>query len=420
MTTTTRRRAFVSFAFAAAIGFAAAGAQAGPHGSEFDLSFTPAHGGMEGVGQIRPQDAIGMLFGNPASITSVKGKNMFTVGGSYISMDLKASSDVAVPNASVTGPFQAQSRNKDVAAPHAGAVQRLGDKLVAGFGFTAISGLGGDFRQADNIVAKIISELKLFGANMTAGYAVTNRISVGGAFTIGIGSLVLGTTEASSTVNNFGVGGTVGATFDAGIVKLGGAVKSPIRITYEDVVQTTDGGGETFADFTLEQPLQLNFGVATTDAFMKDTYFEVDLLWKNYSAAEGYQDFWQNSWKLALGASHKLPTPVGALTLRAGYSYTSDLLKDPNSLGSSVGSLTSVRLGAGAAPLNPDFIRLFQATAANGYWRHGISGGVAVQALENLRFDLYANYAFGGETDSGPFHIDGKIFSAGMGFTWTF
>jgi len=65
-------------------------AVAGPHGSEFDLTLTPAAGGMEGVGIARPQDPVAMLFANPATLTQLKGSSAFTIGATFASPKLKA------------------------------------------------------------------------------------------------------------------------------------------------------------------------------------------------------------------------------------------------------------------------------------------------------------------------------------------
>jgi len=125
---------------------------AGPKGSEFDLTLTPAAGGMEGVGIARPQDPVGMMFANPSTLTQLEGSSAFTVGGTFVSPDLKAEGEPTDlfggtasagnfnASAALTGPFNNKSSFTQGAVPHAIAIQRLTPKLVAGFGFTGVSG----------------------------------------------------------------------------------------------------------------------------------------------------------------------------------------------------------------------------------------------------------------------------------------
>lgn len=104
-------------------------AQAGPHGSEFDLTLTPAAGGMEGVGIARPQDPVAMLFANPATLTQLEGKTAFTIGATYASPDLDArggptdlfggtaQAGTFNPQAALTGSFADDSSFNDAAVP---------------------------------------------------------------------------------------------------------------------------------------------------------------------------------------------------------------------------------------------------------------------------------------------------------------
>jgi len=181
-----------AIAWIATAGLSLRDAQAGPMGSELDLSFMPASGGMEGVGIARPQDTGSMVFGNPATLTQMKGMTAFTFGGSYISPDLQANGTIAVPNpANPLGPpallpFAGKSRLQDLAAPNASVVQRLGPNLVAAMGLTALSGLGSDWRKVLPPSFSLIADLKLFGAGMAVAYKVNDQFSVGGTFLLGI------------------------------------------------------------------------------------------------------------------------------------------------------------------------------------------------------------------------------------------
>lgn len=408
--------------------------QAGPHGSEFDLTLTPAAGGMEGVGIARPQDPVAMLFANPATLTQLEGKTAFTIGATYASPDLDArggptdlfggtaEAGTFNPQAALTGSFADDSTFNDAVAPHAVVIQRFTDKLVVGFGLTGVSGLGSDWRNTPGL-PNLIADLGLFGTNMSAAYQVTDKLSLGATFTLGIASLQVGLTDNSGTVHEFGVGGSLGATYDAGAVILGATYKSELGVTYENVIETAPND---FSDFELEQPQEVQLGIATSKAFSQNTLIELDFRYKNWDSANGYSSFWKDQYIFALGGQHK----IGNLYLRAGYSYNTEIAKDAEDLGNSFGDLFFVKnpgFGTGtdptqppSLPVTPTFLQLAQATIADGHWQQSVSLGLGYDIPNtNIRLDLNTSYAFDGETQLGPFYADGSLFTAGMGLTWT-
>ncbi|MFQ5535081.1 MAG: OmpP1/FadL family transporter [Sphingomonadales bacterium] len=429
----------------AAIGLATGAAQAGPMGSELDLGMTPASGGMEGVGIARPQDNTSMLFGNPATLTQLKGATSFTFGGSYVSPELKANGTVAVPNpANPLGPpallpFQGDSRLEDLAMPNAAVVQRLSDNLVVGMGFTGLSGLGSDWRSVLPPSFSLVADLKLFGGGMSVGYKLNDQISFGGTFLLGIGSLQVGTVPSTASVNDFGVGGIVGVTYDNGAFTFSTSYKSEVQITYDrvltvrNILDPTVTPDDAFAGFTLTQPREIMIGLAT-EQMIPDTLLEVDFRWKNYSDAEGYSSFWRNQWKIAFGVQHHLNPKM---IMRAGYSYSRAIAKPADQLGFTFGNVGQLfapgfpgqlfGLEENVAPVTPGLIQLVQATIADGHWQQGVSVGMGYMLMPNLRADVNFSFSYDGNiTLNDPLgsgqsiDVNGKLLAAGMGLTWTF
>jgi len=417
----------------AASGLSATTAEAGPAGSELDLTLTPVSGAMEGVGAVRAQGNLAKVMGNPAAITQLEGETSFTFGGSWISPDLEATGTVSAPGpgGTLVGiPLDGESQLDDLAAPHAAVVQRLSDKLVAGVGLTGTSGLGSDFRDEFPIPLSLTADLKLFGASATAGYQVTEDLSLGAAFMLGIGSLQVGTVPSTTSSNNFGIGGRFGFTYDLGMISIGAQYKTEIHIDYTDIVLVDRN---TLQDFTLDQPREVRGGFATTDAFSEDFLFEVNASWKNYSKAEGYQDFWRNQWRVAVGMQYDL---TETWTLRGGWSFNRAISKPADQLGNSIGNINSLfapgfpdlGLGPEVAPVNPDIIQVTQNTIANGLWQQGASIGFGVQLTDRIRADFNANWSYDGTQESvspipgSPQAIrgDGNLLSTGMGLTWDF
>ncbi len=407
--------------------------QAAPAGSELDLGLTPVAGGMEGIGVARPRGNLGLVVGNPASITQLEGETSFTVGGSWISPDLKSEGTFSVPGPGGTlggAPLDGRSDLDDLAMPHVAVAQRITDRLVVGMGVTGSSGLGSDFRDSFPTALSLTADLKLFGATMTAGYQVTDKLAVGAGFTLGIGSLQVGTIPSTSSSNNFGVGGRAGFTYDAGPLIFGASYKTEIKIKYSKVVLVNPN---TLSDFTLTQPREFRAGVSTSESFSDKLMLSVEGSWKNYSNAAGYKDFWRNQWRIALGGQFDVND---TWSLRAGWSYSRAISKPAEKLGNSLGEITSLfapgfpdlGLGPETAPVFPDIIQLTQSTIANGLWQQGISGGLGVQLTDRIRVDVNASYGFDGKqefTSPIPGSLqslsgDGSIFSTGMGISWAF
>lgn len=410
-------------------------ALAGPHGSEFDLTLAPAAGGMEGVGIARPQDAVAMLFGNPATLTQLEGNTEFIIGATFASPRLKANGGPTDlfggtaangdfnPLAALTGNFKGSSSIDALAAPHAVVIQRISEKMVAGFGFTGISGLGSDWRNV-NGMPNLIADLGLFGANMSLAYQVSDQFSIGGTFTLGIANLEVGLTDSTGNVHQFAIGGSLGVTYDTGGFVLGLAYKAPLEVEYKNVIETAP---DQFSSFTLEQPQEIQFGIATGKSFSDTTVIELDFRYKNWDNADGYSSFWKDQYIYSLGAQHQM----GNIYLRAGYTYNTEIAKDANDLGNSFGEVLFVKnpgFGTGTDPTQPPsipvtstFLQLAQATIADGHWQQSVSMGIGYDVPGmGIRLDMNATYAFDGETNLGPFQADGSLFTAGMGLTWNF
>lgn len=399
---------------AAALLLSPRAADAAQRGSEFDLTAAAAAGGMAGVGLARPQGPIEMLFGNPATMTQLKGAMSFTLGGTFVSPDLRGRT---VQDLSAFGipPFNGESALDQAAIPHAGAVSRLPNGVLFGFGFTGISGLGSDFRR---VVPGLrpVADLKLFGANLGLAYPITPRLSIGAALVTGIGALQVGLLQNTADVNDFGVGVRGGITYDLGPVIVSGVYNSALSIVYDKVVEDRP---DHLADVDLEQPQGVGIGIGTTEALWPNFTIAAEVLWKNWNSAETYRAFWDDQIASAIGIQYTL----NKWTFRAGYSYSTDIVKDEDELGNSLGDLTTLAVHTPdgqkvAAPVTPTLIQLVQSTLTIGYWRQNIAGGIGYQLMPPVRLDLSASWGFDGTEEIGPFAADGNIIKVGMGFTW--
>lgn len=381
-------------------------ALAGNFGSDFDISMTPAAGGMAGVGLVRPQDPVAAAFGNPATMSQLQGETSFTLGGTYLDVTAKADHDGSITGA----PFSASSESDSYLLPQTAALQRIGDDLVVGGGITVNSGLGADFRNVSPIIRPKVEFLS-FAANFGAAYDLTEDLTIGASATLGFGLLELGLVDNTALKDAFGFRGSVGATYDLGPVAIGASYTSPLKYEFEGVTETSPG---TFTDFDLTLPQTVGFGIATTDLFSSDWLVEFNYRWKNWGNADGFEDVWQDQHVFALGGQYRM----GDFAFRLGYSYSTDLQK--KNVGSSIGSIGSLALGGGTVPVTPDLVQFVQATLTQPFWQQQISAGAGYQLTERLRLDVQGGYAFDGDRSIGGTDIEVNEFQVGAGFTWTF
>ncbi len=375
-------------------------------GSDLNLTLTPASGGMAGVGYVNPQDPVASVFGNAATLTQLKGKTDFTFGASYLNVDAHADHDGSITGA----PFSADSDAEHYFLPNIAVRQRLTDKLVVGGGLQVISGLGADFRK-DSPLAQVV-ELIVFGANMDAAYALTPKTSVGASFTLSFGLLEFGLTSNTAIQETFGFRGALGITHDLGPIMVGLTYSSELKLDFDDVTETSP---RVFGDIELEQPQEVIFGVSSTPSLWAGLLIEMNVIWKNWDNASGYQDVWEDNYTLALGGQYALNN----WKFRLGYSYASDFQKD--NVGSSLAGLTTLNVpGLGVVPISPALIQFIQATLTQPYWQQQVSSGFGYDLSDSIHLDFQVGYAFDGERTIGATRLDVNEFQAGAGFTWLF
>lgn len=395
------------FLVGSALALHASAVSAGNFGSDFDISMTPAAGGMGGVGVVRPQDPVASVFGNPATLTQLKGATSFTLGGTYLDVTAKARHDGSITGA----PFSAKSLSDSYLIPTVAAQQRVSDRLVFGAGITVNSGLGADFRQVSPVIRPKVEFLS-FATNMGVAYEVNDNLSVGASATIGFGLLELGLVDNTALTDSFGIRGSIGATYNLGPVAIAASYDSELNYQFDNVTEVAPG---VFTDFDLTLPQTISLGIATTDAFIDNWLFEFNYRWKNWSDADGFKSVWRDQHIFSVGAQHQLSNVIA---VRFGYSYSTDLQK--KNVGSSVGSINSLALGGGTVPLTPELVQFVQATLTQPFWQQQISAGLGYQFADHIRLDLQGSYAFDGDRTIGGTQIKVNEFQVGAGVTWTF
>ncbi len=118
----------------------------------------------------------------------------------------------------------------------------------------------------------------------------------------------------TSSTSNFGIRGTVGATYDMGPTTAGVYYRSPLSIEYEHVVQFSANG---FHDVTVEQPQEVGFGIANESLMNGKLLLAADVLWKNWSDSDTYDDLYDDQTVFAAGAQYT----HGPFAWRLGWSH---------------------------------------------------------------------------------------------------
>lgn len=397
---TINKLAFVMLAASASM------AHAATIGDDFQLKTSPASAGMAGVGYISPQDAVASVYGNPASLTQLEGDTDFTFGATYLNVRNKGSSDGTGLGPAWSGDIEMEN----YLLPSIAFRQRATDKLVLGGGVQVISGLGSDYRTT-NVLQPTVTYIN-FGANVAAGYQLTPKTSIGATVTASYALLELGLVSNTAMEEAMGLRGGLGIIHDFGPVKAGINYNSELALKFDNVVRTAPG---TMSDVDLEQPQEVVLGVSTTPELWSDMLLEANVIYKNWDNADLHKDIWKDTYTLQLGGQY---SATNKLKLRAGYSYTSDLLKE-NGLGNSIGGVSSLEAGGAAVPINATVIEFVQALA-DPFWNHQVTLGLGYDITDTLGVDVHAGYAWGRDQTIGANQIEVGVYSLGAGLTWNY
>lgn len=421
---------------------AANSAHALSQGSDFNLLYKPAAGGMAGAAYTRPQDVSAAVFGNPATLTQFTGAH-FSIGATFLNPTLT--------NKQSIGGFEntSQSAADNYVIPDVGLSNELAPGWVIGGGLEVNSGLGADYRSdpitlaGGAITVPLIVEFISFNANLALAKQMTPALSLGGALTLGFGLAQLGTTGpttgisattgglfadfggTSASTHDIAFGGSLGATFQPmPSTTLSVAIKSPLKYHFKNAL---NGSGVGWQDLIPELPLTVVVGAAQNIG--PNFLVEADVIWKNWSSAKVLEDVWDDQFAVALGAQYTM----GSWKFRAGYVYQENpLLDDPNGTLGTVQALGSLPLPlpaavAGAFATTPNaLVKLVQTTLVPAIWQNVFTVGASVDITQRTRLDVHAAVAPSRQESRnlgpafGSFEADLKGYSIGAGLNMKF
>lgn len=363
----------------------------------------PASGGMAGVSLARPQDAPSALFGNPATMTQFRG-TVVTTGLNWLQPTLKASHDGTVTTPLGGGPWSGTSETQGYLTPSVAVIQdlrSLGIEGNAGVGLTAGSGLGTSFRGQPGSVGAT-AELMVYNVNAGLAIDITDKLSAGAAFTLGLGILDAGFVSNSAMTHAYGPRGTFGFDYDLPQeTTLGIFYQTRMPFTYNNLM--TPGAG-VFTDVKVEQPDNFGIGLSNQSLCDGNLLLAVDVIYKQWASAEFWRNYYINQWVFAAGAQYSW----GNWRYRAGYAYANNPIDKS--------------AGQAAGPALQALTNYLQATELAAISKHRLTAGVGYQnIIPGFDVDLYAGGLLPESDDFGPF-TSAKAFAwyAGFGLTWRF
>ena len=275
-------------------------AQGQGYGTDSQNVLTPAAGGMAGVSLAQPQDVPAAIFGNPASLTQFHG-TQFTLGGAWVE-----GYPTVTNNGSLNGgnAFDATSRTQGFACPEIGVIQDLrpvGVPGAFGLGFGSLSGLGAEYRgrapDGSFFLNNVSSEYVVLGVNAAAAVELGDRLSLGGAVTLGNAFEQLGFTgplASGAMVNAYGLRGNLGLDYALNPCNTVGAFyQTRLDFRFPDAVRFANA----YHDLSISQPETVGFGWANR------SLMDGNLL----IAADVYYKLWEN----APPMGRRLRQPVG-------------------------------------------------------------------------------------------------------------
>lgn len=396
-------------------------AQATTYGTDVNNSALPATGGMAGASIARTVEGAAAVFGNPANLTQYKEGTTFSFGATFLDPRISVKHDGSV----VGTPWSGTSNATNYLIPTIAVTQGLGgiglENLVLGLGLSA-TGAGSDFRGVPGSLDPN-GEVIIFMANVGAGYQVTDNLSLGMMATIGNGYAQASLNSNSSSAHAFGLRATLGATYDMGATSLGAYYRSPLKITYDDYISNggvpTSPGKDTFWSDAWQQPQEFAIGIANNSLMDGNLQINADIIYKDYSSADFYKDFFRDQTVFALGAQ----LTTGKAQWRLGYSHARSPIKknlNPGLIG--IGNNFTIGApGGGQIPVTGAVVEYFQATNAAAIWEDSFTAGIGYQVLPMLRVDAHGAFAPSETEQVGPGNrVRASNWQAGVGFTWAF
>jgi long-chain fatty acid transport protein len=241
------------------------------------------------------------------------------------------------------------------------------------------------------------------------GVQLTDRLSAGANFGLGIGlfdGLFVGSSKAT---NAYGARGTVGMNFDVDpCTRIGAYYQSKQSYTFEDaiILQPFAGLPGLPLDVPLDLPPNVAIGISNNSMAGGRLLVAADFVYKFWQEATLFNAIYENQFCVQLGAQYT----TNRAKLRLGYVWAENPMVDVP--GNVIGGITP--------PGAVNALQYIQGLAPN-INEHRISGGIGVpNLLPGVDLDLFAGGMFNASDTFGVTSASVESYYVGGGLTWRF
>ncbi len=378
-------------------------------GVELQNSLMPASGAMGGTSIAQPQDLISAINANPASMTQFHG-TQFTFGGAWVgpTVNLTHRGNLLLPG---IGPFRGKSDTPGSALGNIGVTQDfnvLGRPVTTGVALISTAGLGLDYVAQSNS-NNTAATLQVLTLQPSVGVKVTDRLSIGANFGLGIGlfdGLFVGNSKATP---DYAARGTIGVNYEVNPkTKLGFYYQTKQSFEFTDAItiQPFRVRPGLPLDIDMDLPQNIAIGIANNSLANGRLLLAADLTYKLWEEALLFDAIYDNQLAIQFGAQYTMDRAK----LRLGYVWTEDSMIDVP--GDVIAGITP----PGAA----NAIQYIQGLVPN-INQHRFSAGFGIpNLLPGIDVDIYGGGMFNTTGDFGQTSVAVESYYIGGGLTWRF
>lgn len=337
---------------------------------------------------------------NPALITTIKGNNEISFGGTLFLPDVKVQANTTVIGGTVGAE---QTSDSDIAViPSVSLVSKVNDNFYLGIGMWGTGGLGVDYRDDTvNNTFSMVTALQTMQFGVPLAYT-SNGFSMGVTPIIQYSSLDIQYTQptafggdpiGSGVAQDLALGFNLGLAYETDGLTVGAVYKSKIKFDTKDVMNTALNGfnvGPATGGTTINEmatPEEYGVGISYT---MQGHTIALDYKNINWEDTEGYKDFgWEDQDVIAIGYEYA----TDGWAVRFGYQYAESAVQDNMGKGLAIDNNHVGNMNGNGFPgSNYSLTNTFNLLGFPGTQESHITLGGTYAFNETLSIDLAAIY----------------------------
>ncbi|MDQ1264067.1 MAG: long-chain fatty acid transport protein [Campylobacterota bacterium] len=266
---------------------------------------------------------------NPALITSIKGNNEVSFGGTVFLPDIKIDG--------IVGPTEGESSSDFFVIPSVSLASKINDNFYWGIGMWGTGGLGVDYR-TDASQMDMVTALQTMQFGVPLAYT-SNGFSIGVTPIVQYSSLdinyvmpaglLAGEEIGSGAAQDVAIGYNLGLSYETNGLTVGAVYKSEIKYNIDEVVSNAvtsmfDSFGVPMSYNQDEMATPAEYGIGASYTTQGHT-LAIDYKHIAWEDAEVYKDFgWEDQDVIAVGYEYA----TDKWAVRAGYQYAEGAVQD--------------------------------------------------------------------------------------------